>query len=74
MTLRNRPFPSFAKPLSQSEANWEASDMEMIVYSRANKSPFTSVHKKSFALSLVLKVRVFLQLGNCLYDTNVNGG
>ena len=74
MTLRNRPFPSFPKPLSQSEAKWEASDMEMIVCSRANKSHFTSVHKKGFALTLVLKVRVFLQLGNCLYDTNVNGG
>ena len=48
--------------------------MEMIVYSRANKSHFTAVHKKGIALSLVLKVRVFLQLGNCLYDTNVDGG
>ena len=48
--------------------------MEMIVYSRANKSHFTAVHKKGIALSLVLKVRVFLQLGNCLYDTNEDGG
>lgn len=74
MTLRNRPFPSFPNSLSQSEAKWEASGMEMIVYSRANKSHFTSVHKKGFALALVLKVRVSLQLGNCLYDTNQNGG
>ena len=58
MTLTNRPFRRFPKPLSQSEAKWEASDIKMIVYSRANKSPFTSVHKKGFALSLVLKVRV----------------
>ena len=59
MTLRNRPFPSFPKPLSQSEANWEARDIEIIVYSRANKSHFTSVHKKGFAFILVLKVRGF---------------
>ena len=59
MTLRNRPFPSFPKPLSQSEANWEARDIEIILYSRANKSHFTSVHKKGFAFTLVLKVRIF---------------
>ena len=74
MTLGNRPFPSFPKPLSQSEAKWKANDMEMTVHSHANKSHFTSVHKKGFALNLVLKVRVSLQLGNCLYDTNVTGG
>ena len=50
MTLRNRPFPSFPKPLSQSEANWEARDIEIILYSRANKSHFTSVHKKRFCI------------------------
>ena len=41
------------KPLFQSEAKCEAIDMKMICYSHTLK------HKKGFALSLVLKVRVF---------------
>ena len=45
-----------AKPLFQSEAECEAIDMEMIFYSHTNKTHF---HKKGFALSLVLKVRIF---------------
>ena len=31
----NRPFSGCPKPLFESEANWEAIDMEMIFYSRA---------------------------------------
>ena len=51
----NRPFTSCSKPLFQSEAKCESIDMEMI-YSYANKTNF---HKKGFARSLVLEVRVF---------------
>ena len=49
-----------SKPLFQREAKCDAIDMKMIFHSYANK---THLHKKGFALSLVLKVRV-LQLGN----------
>ena len=44
------------KPLFQNEAECEAIDMEMIFYSHTNETHF---HKKGFALSLVLKVRIF---------------
>ena len=52
----NRPFARCPKPLFQSEAKCEAIDTTMTFYSRANKIHF---HKKSFTVSLVLKVRVF---------------
>ena len=53
----NRPFPSWSKPLFQSDAKCKAVDMKMIIqYSHANKTNF---HMKGFALSLVLKVRGF---------------
>ena len=50
------PFPNCSKPLFQSEAKCEATDMKMIFHSHANK---THLYKKGFALSVVLKVRVF---------------
>ena len=46
----NRPFPSCHKP------KCGAIYMKIVFYSHANKTNF---HNKSFALSLVLKVRVF---------------
>ena len=49
-------FPSFPKPLLQSEAEFIAIDVKMILQSHANKTHF---HKKGFAVSFVLKVRVF---------------
>ena len=52
----NRPFPNSKKSRFQSEAKCEAIDMEMIVNYNANKTHF---HNKSFALSIVLKVRFF---------------
>ena len=53
----NSPFPSFLKPLFQSEAKCKAIDMKMIFYFHVNLTHF---HKKGFALRLVLKVmRVF---------------
>ena len=53
----NSPFPSFLKPLFQSEAKCKAIDMKMIFYFRVNLTHF---YKKGFALRLVLKVmRVF---------------
>ena len=52
----NRPFPSSKKSHLQSEAKCEAIDMKMIFNYDANKTHF---HNKGFALSLVLKVRVF---------------
>ena len=56
-----RPFPSYPKPLFQSEANCEAIDMKMIsvFYSRANKTYFHDLLPQGFTVSLVLKVRVF---------------
>ena len=51
-----RPFLSCLKALFQSEAKCEAIDMKMIFYSHANKTYF---HHRGFAVSLVLKVRVF---------------
>ena len=58
LVVYNRPLPWCSKPLFQSEARCEAIDVKMIyyIYSHANKTPF---HKKGFALTLVLKVRIF---------------
>ena len=53
---KNRPFLSCLKPLFQGEAKCEDIDMKTIFYFHANKTHF---HKKGFAFSLVLKVRVF---------------
>ena len=56
-TYSKRLFPSCPQPLCQSEA--ECKDIALIFllfYTHANKIHF---HKKGFALSLVLKVRVF---------------
>ena len=41
--------------MPQCEAKCETIDMKMIFYHHANK---THLHKKGFALSLILKVRV----------------
>ena len=53
---KNRSFPSYAKPLFRSEAKYDVIDTKIIFYCHANKTHF---RKKGFALSLVLKVRVF---------------
>ena len=52
----NRPFPSYGKPLFQSEAKCETIDMEMFFYSHVNEAHFL---KKGFARNVLLKVRVF---------------
>ena len=49
----NRPFSSCSKPLFQCEAMCETIDMKIIFYSHAN---IILLHKKGFALTLVLKV------------------
>ena len=54
--LSYRPFSSCLEPPSQSEAKCESIDKKMILYSHATATHF---HKKGFALSLVLKTRVF---------------
>ena len=54
--LPNGPFPSSPGPLLQNEGRCSAFDMEIIFHSHANKTHF---HKKSCALGLILKVRVF---------------
>ena len=58
MVVYNRPLPWCSKPRFQSEARCEAIDVKMIYYkySHANKTHF---HKKGFALTLVLRVRIF---------------
>ena len=48
--------PSCPRPLFRSKAKCDAIDMKMPFHSHANETRF---HKKVFALSLVLKVRVF---------------
>ena len=52
----NRPFLSCFKPVFQSKATCDAIDMKTIFYFHANE---TRLQKEGFALSLVLKVRVF---------------
>ena len=52
----NRQFPSSPRPLYQNEVKRSAFDMEKIFHSNANKTHF---QKKGYALSLILKVRVF---------------
>ena len=52
----NRLFPICLKPLFQSEVKCEAIDMKIIFNYDATK---THLHNKGFALSLVLKVRLF---------------
>ena len=52
----SKPFLTCHKPLFQSEAKCEAIDMKTTFNSHANKTHF---HKKGFALSLVLIMRVF---------------
>ena len=46
----------FPESLFQNEGRCSAFDMEIIFHSHANKTHF---HKKGFAPSLILKVRVF---------------
>ena len=53
---RNKPFPSSPGPLYQNEVKCSAFDTEMIFHSHANKP---HLHKKGYALGLILKVRVF---------------
>ena len=52
----NRPFPSSKKFHFQNEANCETFVVEMSFDYDANKTHF---HNKGFALSLVLKVKLF---------------
>ena len=52
----NRPFPSSKKFHFQNEAKCETSVVEMSFNYDANKTHF---HNKGFALSLVLKVKLF---------------
>ena len=69
--VTNRPFPSCTKPLFQSEAKYEAIDVKMVFYFDADK--MTHFHKRGFALSLVLKVRVFWKwLGNGLFIRGIS--
>ena len=56
MRPRNRPFLSYPGPLFQNDARCSAFDVEIIFHSHANKTHF---HKKGYAPSLILKVRVF---------------
>lgn len=53
--VRNRAFPSYFKPLFQSEAVCKAIAMKTIIYSHVNK---TQVFEKGFTCSLVCIVRV----------------
>ena len=53
---RQSAFLSCPMPLFQSEAKCEAMDMTINFHSHSNKTHF---NKKGFALSLLLKMRVF---------------
>ena len=52
----NRPFPRCRKPLFQNEAKCKTFLVKMIFYYHANK---THLYKKSIALDLGIRVRVF---------------
>ena len=52
----NRTFPSSLKPMFQSEANYEVTDIKITFYFLPNK---THCNKKSFAPSPVLKTTYF---------------
>ena len=52
LMIVKRPFPSYPKPLFQSEAKCEAIDIKMFFYSHSNKRHF---HKKGVELSLVFR-------------------
>ena len=54
--MLNWPFPTSPGPLFQNEGKCSAFDMEIIFHSHVNKTHF---HKKGYASSLILKVRVF---------------
>ena len=54
--VSNKPFPTSPGPLHQNDVKCSAFDMEMLFHSHANKSHF---RKKSCALGILLKVRVF---------------
>ena len=62
----NGPFSSCLKPQFQCEAKCETIDVKIFFYSHSNK---THLHKKGFALSLVLKVRV---LGTREWPSTIN--
>ena len=55
-TVFNRPFPSSPEPLYQNEVKCSAFHIEMMFHSHSNKTYF---QKKSCALGIILKVRVF---------------
>ena len=52
----NRTFPSSLKPMFQSEANYEVTEIKITFYFHPNK---THCNKKSFELSPVLKTTYF---------------
>ena len=56
LNVPNRPFPSSKKFHFQNEAKCETFVVEMSFNYDANKTHF---HNKGFALSLVLKVKLF---------------
>ena len=60
---KNRPFQSSKKPHFQSEAKYDAIDVKMIFNYDANKTHFRN---KGFALSLVLKWPIWVQLSASL--------
>ena len=66
----NRPFPSSPGPRYQNEVKCSAFDMEMILYSYANKTRF---YKNGCALGLILKWG-FLELGSGLLNSNLSIG
>ena len=53
----NRLTPCYPKPLLQGDAKSKSIGMKIIFYRHANFK--THFHEKGFAVSLVLKVRVF---------------
>ena len=66
--LFHSQFPSCPKPLFQSEANCEATDMKTIFHSRANK---THYQKKGFTGLASFKSEGFWKLGNGLLHVSI---
>ena len=63
METIEKAISEFQKISPSKQGKCEATDMKMIFNYDADKTHF---HNKGFALSLVLKVRFFLELGNGL--------
>ena len=67
----NRPFPSWTKPLFQSEVKCDSIGMKMIFYSHTNKTPFES--ESSWTYVPTTEGLVTLSVAPHFVDTSLKG-